>query len=250
MTTANHKLTVNIQNVIKSKAITYPIELTIRATSSSTGSVIRQESLNDSFFTADLPNGYYNLRVQGKGFKPQTKSIAFGYDQTVFFFLEDADDKYRIFAEIDNTLDTNYDYDLNLQMVAKDGTKCVVSAQTPICPDARYVQNIHAGEKGYEVIEISKFQNAYYMAYLTKLPNTFDNCPIVPSYFKPQAHRYVAAIEATKIWSSYSGQGANEFSNGQQIDYSEQAAGVFEPIRYGTTKIIPNLMSALSKSKA
>lgn len=135
-------------------------------------------------------------------------------------------------------------------MVAKDGTKCIVSAQTQLCPGAKYVQNIHAGEKGYEVIEISQFHNAYYMAYLSNLPNEFDNCPVTPSYFKPAGHRFVAATDAAKVWTTFFGQNFNELSNGQSVNYSDQSFGLFSPIKYGTTKIIPNLFDALGKRNA
>lgn len=111
---SKRNLKLHFENIIKSKAINFPFELTIRSTSSSTGSIVFQDNLSSQDFTTELPIGYYHISVKGKGIKPHGKSITFSDHQSIDFFLEDADDKFRLFAEVDNTVDTNYDYDLNL----------------------------------------------------------------------------------------------------------------------------------------
>lgn len=255
LTAKNATFNLQISDVINlGEDLEYPLILTVRKSFSELGAVVATQTLDGPTWSRVLPVGYYNLQISGNNYNENIQTVTLDNNQTVTAYLErKVSSGYRIYAAIDNTLDPNSDYDLNLKIRAADGTECTVSPINKICPYATHVQSISQNQKGFEVIDVPQFTNAYYMVYVTKNSARVGNCP----YTNTTAQRFltlkdnhlveVQANSAVRVFttnlggSSFGKTGASSASS-----YSAATSPVFNPIKYGDRAVVPNVFVALS----
>ena len=255
---ATATLKANLHDIINvGEELQYPLTLTVRRGFSEVSPVVHTEVLSQPTWSKSLPVDYYSLSVSGGGYADNVQRVTLDSNQSADFYLEKKmQSGYRIYAAIDNTVDPNSDYDLNLKMRSADGKECVVSPANRICPFATHVQSISNNQKGFEVIELSRFTNAYYMVYLTKNPSLSGNCP----FANTTAKRFLArkdnhlidwtANPAVRIFTTL---GSSLFGPSQSgflgsSSYSEASKQMLNPIKYGEQTVIPNLFSAIGSS--
>jgi hypothetical protein len=260
---ANAEMKVQLQDVVSPGAdLKYPLTLTIRKTFSELGPVVATENVSSPNWSKSLPVGYYNVQVNGDAYNNFLQTVTLDSDQVINGFMEQrGNGGYRIYAAVDNTLDPNSDYDLNLKIRAADGTECVVSPTNQICPFATHIQSISQGQKGFEVIEVANFTNSYYMTYVTKKQIPVGNCPYAntPLIANPSkslssavASNLVLNNQAVKIFTSDNNGGTNFGTIGSAgtASYTQQTPVVLNPINYGGSPVIPNLLGALAERNA
>lgn len=251
------QVTLSLHDILNPNApLNYPLTLTVRNSHSELGSVVSSETINSPNWTKTLPVGYYNFQVAGNGYNNNVQTVTLDKAQVVNAYLEEkVANGYRIYAAIDNTLEPNVDYDLNLKIRAADGTECVVNPINRVCAGATHIQSISQGQKGFEVIEVPQFTNAYYMVYVTKNQIPAGNCP----YQNTTALRFLSQSKtnhmaefltnsAVRVFTSSFG-GASPFGNSgasAASSYSAKADTTFNPINYGGSAVIPNLLAALA----
>jgi hypothetical protein len=256
--TANANLQVNLHDIINvGEDLQYPLTLTVRRGFSELSPLVHTELLNGPNWSKVLPVGYYSASVSGNGYSDNVQRVTLDSDKSADFYLErKSQGGYRIYAAVDNTIDPDNDYDLNLKIRSADGKECVVSPANRVCPFASHIQSISNNEKGFEVIELSKFTNAYYMVFLTKNPRLSTNCP----FSSTAAKRFLGkrdnhlidwtANPAVRIFTTLSSSifGSSQSGLLGTNSYSEASKQMLNPIKYGEQTIIPNLFSAINTS--
>lgn len=128
---------------------------------------------------------------------------------------------FQIHMDIDNTRDSNFDYDLNLRMRTPDGQECVVDSFNRVCPYAQKLNDVGPDQRGLETILVDRFVKATYMVYVTKGP-AYNTCPQVaglPHDVSPNAHKLFGFFAQNPIYSIFTnylghGFGGGSYSSG------------------------------------
>lgn len=69
-------------------------------------------------------------------------------------------------------------------MQSKAGDQCTVNYMNTSCPYSEFSTNILNGDKGYQLIKINQFTDAYYMVYVSDSLTSQASCTLGNKQFK------------------------------------------------------------------